>query len=200
MPNLSVSRVRNAMETTLSAVRLDKRQDNRGDGRRWKRFPWHRLSGRSARRAPSAAKSALDASVNKNNNERYVRCRFPLPAASDHAAAPLRQPGWQRRGAGRGAGRPAPGPVRRLAGRASARRTAGGTPYRRKVPTFNSSFDKELGAATLRMGKVEQDKTSFKTRYEPGHPAADANGYVKYPNVDPLVETVDMREAQRSYE
>lgn len=82
----------------------------------------------------------------------------------------------------------------------STARTAGQDPYRRKVPTFVSKFDKELGAATVAMGRVQRDRTDFKMRFEPGHPAADANGYVKYPNVEPLVETVDMREAQRSYE
>jgi len=82
----------------------------------------------------------------------------------------------------------------------STARTADGDPYRRKVPTFTSKFDKELGARTVGLGKVEKDRTDFKSRYEPGHPAADARGYVKYPNVEPLVESVDMREAQRSYE
>ncbi len=82
----------------------------------------------------------------------------------------------------------------------STARNADGDPYRRKVPTFTSKFDKELGARTVGLGKVERDKTDFKSRYEPGHPAADGNGYVKYPNVEPLVESVDMREAQRSYE
>ncbi len=82
----------------------------------------------------------------------------------------------------------------------STARTADGDPYRRKVPTFTSTFDKELGARTVGLGKVERDKSDFKARYEPGHPAADANGYVKYPNVEPLIESVDMREAQRSYE
>jgi flagellar basal-body rod protein FlgC len=82
----------------------------------------------------------------------------------------------------------------------STARTAGQDPYRRKVPTFVSKFDKELGAATVQMGRVQKDQSDFKRRYEPGHPAADADGYVKYPNVDALVETVDMREAQRSYE
>ena len=82
----------------------------------------------------------------------------------------------------------------------STARTPDGDPYRRKVPTFVSTFDKELGAATVGLGRVERDKTAFRSRYEPGHPAADANGYVKYPNVEALTETVDMREAQRSYE
>lgn len=82
----------------------------------------------------------------------------------------------------------------------STARTPNTDPYRRKVPTFTSKFDKELGAATVQLGRVERDKSDFRSRYEPGHPAADASGYVKYPNVEPLTETVDMREAQRSYE
>ena len=82
----------------------------------------------------------------------------------------------------------------------STARAPGQDPYRRKVPTFVSKFDRELGAATVQMGRVERDRSDFKMRYEPGHPAADANGYVKYPNVESLIESVDMREAQRSYE
>ena len=49
-------------------------------------------------------------------------------------------------------------------------------------------------------GQIAMDMSDFQSRYEPGHPAADKNGYVKYPNVDPLVEAMDMREAQRAYE
>jgi flagellar basal-body rod protein FlgC len=76
----------------------------------------------------------------------------------------------------------------------------GADPYRRKIPTFRSEMDRALEANTIAMGKVRQDPTDFRTKYEPGHPAADANGYVKYPNVNSLVEMNDMREAQRSYE
>jgi flagellar basal-body rod protein FlgC len=76
----------------------------------------------------------------------------------------------------------------------------GADPYRRKVPTFVRRFDKELEASTVELGRVRPDRSPFKTRLEPGHPAADAKGQVKLPNVDPLVETMDMREAQRSYE
>jgi flagellar basal-body rod protein FlgC len=82
----------------------------------------------------------------------------------------------------------------------STGRTPGADPYRRKVPTFTSHFDKEANANTVALGQVKKDTSDFKTRYEPGHPAADQNGYVKYPNVEPLIEMVDMREAQRSYE
>ena len=77
---------------------------------------------------------------------------------------------------------------------------AGGDPYRRKVPTFRSEMDRALEAQTIQMGRTRTDRSDFRTKYEPGHPAADANGYVKYPNVNSLVEMMDMREAQRSYE
>lgn len=76
----------------------------------------------------------------------------------------------------------------------------GADPYRRKVPTVESKFDRELGAHVVRLGRVERDQSAFENRYEPGHPAADPNGIVKYPNVSPLIEMVDMRDAQRSYE
>ena len=76
----------------------------------------------------------------------------------------------------------------------------GGDPYRRKIPTFRSEVDRALEANTVAMGKVRPDPTDFRTKYEPGHPAADQNGYVKYPNVNSVIEMNDMREAQRSYE
>ena len=76
----------------------------------------------------------------------------------------------------------------------------GANPYRRKIPTFTSAFDRALDAQTVNMGRVGVDRSDFRLKYEPGHPAADANGNVKYPNVNSLVEMTDMREAQRSYE
>lgn len=76
----------------------------------------------------------------------------------------------------------------------------GSNPYRRKVPTFQSEFDRALEARVVEMGKVATDNSEFRLKYEPGHPAADVNGNVKYPNVNSLVEMTDMREAQRSYE
>jgi flagellar basal-body rod protein FlgC len=77
---------------------------------------------------------------------------------------------------------------------------AGGNPYRRKVPTFRSEMDRALEARVVALGPVRTDPSDFRTKYEPGHPAADAKGQVKLPNVDPLIETMDMRDAQRSYE
>jgi flagellar basal-body rod protein FlgC len=78
--------------------------------------------------------------------------------------------------------------------------TAGGDPYRRKVATMKSDFDRELGATMVDSGKPVDDTSDFRRQYDPGNPAADKQGYVKLPNVNPLVEIMDMREAQRSYE
>ncbi|MFN5413141.1 flagellar basal body rod protein FlgC [Bradyrhizobium sp.] len=77
---------------------------------------------------------------------------------------------------------------------------AGGDPYRRKVPTFSSALDRALDAKVVTLGKVVPDQSSFRVKYDPSNPAADASGNVKYPNVNPLVEMTDMRDAQRSYE
>ena len=76
----------------------------------------------------------------------------------------------------------------------------GSDPYRRKIPTFNTELDRTLDARVVALGRVATDKSDFRLKYEPGHPSADANGNVKYPNVNSLVEMTDMREAQRSYE
>jgi flagellar basal-body rod protein FlgC len=78
--------------------------------------------------------------------------------------------------------------------------TAGGDPYRRKIPTFVSALDRALDAKTVTLGKIALDQSAFHTKYEPSNPAADATGYVKYPNVNSLVEMTDLRDAQRSYE
>lgn len=78
--------------------------------------------------------------------------------------------------------------------------TPGAEPYRRKTISFRNILDRQLGAQTVRVGKIGTDKTSFTRRYEPSHPAADAEGYVLAPNVNNLIEVMDMRQAQRSYE
>jgi flagellar basal-body rod protein FlgC len=82
----------------------------------------------------------------------------------------------------------------------STPQTAGADPYRRKIPTFRSELDRSLDTQLVELGKVQTDTSAFRMKYEPGHPAADTNGNVKYPNVNPLVEMTDMRDAQRSYE
>lgn len=78
--------------------------------------------------------------------------------------------------------------------------TPGGEPYRRKLVTFENVFNRQLGAEVVRVRDITRDTSDFQQRYEPGHPAADANGYVKTSNVNTLVEITDMREAERSYQ
>jgi flagellar basal-body rod protein FlgC len=80
----------------------------------------------------------------------------------------------------------------------STARTAGGDPYRRQIPVFKPT--QVQGAEGVQMLRVDPDKTDFKSEYDPGNPAADAKGYVKTPNVNTLVEALDMKEAQRAYE
>lgn len=82
----------------------------------------------------------------------------------------------------------------------STAQAPGQDPYRRRIPTFVSQLDRALDARTVNLGPVRTDPTDFVSKYQPGHPAADASGYVKFPNVNSLVELTDMREAQRSYE
>lgn len=77
---------------------------------------------------------------------------------------------------------------------------AGGDPYRRKTISFNELIDADTGSSLVETTEVERDMSAFTVRYEPQHPAADANGYVKLPNVNPLIEMANMREASRSYE
>jgi flagellar basal-body rod protein FlgC len=77
---------------------------------------------------------------------------------------------------------------------------ANGKPYRRKTITFRNEFDKAIGLDTVRVHKVRPDMSNFGKRFDPNHPAADADGYVLTPNVNTLIEMTDMREAQRSYE
>lgn len=76
----------------------------------------------------------------------------------------------------------------------------GKAPYQRKMVSFESGVDPRTNAAIVKIGEITRDETSFITRYEPSHPAADENGFVKYPNVNPLLEMSNMREATRSYE
>ena len=76
--------------------------------------------------------------------------------------------------------------------------TPGGNPYSRQIPVFTPTVTPG-GMPGVSMSSVATDPTPFKTEYQPGHPAADAKGYVKLSNVNPLVEALDMRDAQRAY-
>ena len=82
----------------------------------------------------------------------------------------------------------------------SMAQTPGGDPYRRKLITFKSEMDRSSGSTMVKVDKITKDNTDFTTKYEPGNPSADAQGYVKMPNVNPLIEAMDMREAERSYD
>lgn len=76
----------------------------------------------------------------------------------------------------------------------------GGQPYRRKLITFGNMLDKELGIETVQVAKRSFDNSDFNLKFDPNHPAADARGYVLLPNVNTMVEMMDMREARRGYE
>jgi flagellar basal-body rod protein FlgC len=87
-----------------------------------------------------------------------------------------------------------------LANAESTAERPGGEPYRRKTISFGEEFDRAQQMDLVRVRRYGTDPSEFKTEYKPGHPAADKDGYVQMPNVEPLVEMMDMREAQRSYE
>jgi flagellar basal-body rod protein FlgC len=82
----------------------------------------------------------------------------------------------------------------------STGQTPGSDPYRRQTVMFESEFDRLLGAAGVRVKGVSSDSSPFQVEHDPGNPAADADGNVKLPNVNMLIEMADMREANRSYE
>ena len=62
------------------------------------------------------------------------------------------------------------------------------------------AVDEATGASIVRVDRTTRDTSDFKMQYNPSHPAANADGYVMLPNVNPLIEMTDMREAQRAYE
>src|ERR1700754_4526944 len=87
-----------------------------------------------------------------------------------------------------------------LANADSTSEVPGGEPYRRKLVTFRNALDHQLEADTVKVKRIYNDKTKLPSKYDPAHPGANAQGYVLTPNVNPLIEMMDMREAQRSYE
>jgi len=87
-----------------------------------------------------------------------------------------------------------------LANAGSVASRPGEDPYRRKVVTFKNQLDRELGVPLVKVDRIRSDRSEFGKRFDPGNPVADAQGYVKLPNVRPLIESMDMRQAQRSYE
>lgn len=87
-----------------------------------------------------------------------------------------------------------------LANQDSVARTPGGDPYRRRVASFRAEVDRATGATGVSIRSIDADKSAFSRVYEPGNPAANAEGYVLKPNVNGLIESADMKAAQRSYE
>ena len=76
----------------------------------------------------------------------------------------------------------------------------GEDPYQRQILSFTNVMDRELGLEVVQIGRLDKDTSDFPKRFDPGHPAADEDGYVFLPNVNALIENMDLREAQRSYE
>ncbi len=87
-----------------------------------------------------------------------------------------------------------------LANAGSTSQVPGGDPYRRKMITFRNVLDQKQGVEVVRADRQVKDMSPFPLKFDPNHPAADEKGYVKMPNVNTLIEMMDMREAQRSYE
>ena len=87
-----------------------------------------------------------------------------------------------------------------LANADSVAQTPGGDPYRRRVASFRADVDRASGATGVEVRSIDGDRSAFTRVYQPGSPAADAQGYVQRPNVNTLVEAADMKAAQRSYE
>jgi len=87
-----------------------------------------------------------------------------------------------------------------LANANATAKAAGAEPYRRKTVTFDAAVDSTIGARLVNVKEFGVDSSPYRVEYDPGHPAANENGYVKLPNVNMLVEMADMRETNRSYE
>jgi flagellar basal-body rod protein FlgC len=87
-----------------------------------------------------------------------------------------------------------------LANADSTAQTPGGEPYQRQVVTFKSVLDRSIDATSVKVARIMPGGGTFQRKYDPGNPGADAEGYVLMPNVNPMMELMDMREAQRSYQ
>ena len=87
-----------------------------------------------------------------------------------------------------------------IANASSTAESPGGEPYRRRLVGFSNVLDRVLGVEKVEVKSIFSDKIEFGRRFDPGHPAADEDGYVLTPNVNTVMEMSDMREAQRSYE
>ncbi|MBS1180731.1 MAG: flgC [Proteobacteria bacterium] len=86
-----------------------------------------------------------------------------------------------------------------LANAQSTGRTPGSDPYRRKTVTFSEEVDRAMGTPTVVVKDIGADRSPFEVSHDPGNPAADADGNVKMPNVNVLIELSDLRQANRTY-
>jgi flagellar basal-body rod protein FlgC len=86
-----------------------------------------------------------------------------------------------------------------MANAGSTASSPGEDPYRRKLVTFRNVLDEATGSKLVKVNKVVADAAPFEMKYMPGHPAADGNGYVRFPNVNTMIEMADMKDAQRAY-
>ncbi|MGE0828723.1 MAG: flagellar basal body rod protein FlgC [Hyphomonadaceae bacterium] len=77
--------------------------------------------------------------------------------------------------------------------------TPGAEPFRRRIPLLETTTLAGDVRGVMVRGAVS-DPTEFRREYNPSHPAADETGYVRLPNVDTLVEMMDLRDATRAYE
>ena len=83
----------------------------------------------------------------------------------------------------------------------TAANTPNADPYRRKTVIFKNELDRAAGVEKVKVDRIVEDQEDdFKMKYQPSHPGADENGYIRLPKINTLIETMDMREAQRSYE
>jgi flagellar basal-body rod protein FlgC len=87
-----------------------------------------------------------------------------------------------------------------IANATSTSKSAGGDPYQRKTVSFMETVERDTGANIISVAGIARDLSEFSIEFDPGNPAADENGNVKLPNVNPIIEMADMREANRSYE
>lgn len=82
----------------------------------------------------------------------------------------------------------------------TAANTPNATPYQRKTVVFKNELDRASGVEKVKVERIIEDKGEFKLKFQPSHPGADENGYIRLPNINTLIESMDMKEAQRSYE
>jgi flagellar basal-body rod protein FlgC len=87
-----------------------------------------------------------------------------------------------------------------IANQNSVASESGGDPYRRKIITFHTELDRASGVTRVKVGNIELDQKDFGKKYDPGNPAADPSGYIKTSNVTGMIEMMDMRQAQRTYQ